>query len=46
MGSLLSRLLVAYLLPTLGLLGAFGWLAYSEAERRREASLGRNIRHR
>ncbi len=43
MGSLLSRLLVAYLLPTLGLLGAFGWLAYSEAERRLEASLGRRL---
>ena len=42
-GSLLPRLLVAYLLPTLGLLGAFGWLAYSEAERRLEASLGRRL---
>ena len=42
-GSLLPRLLVAYLLPTLGLLCAFGWLAYSEAERRLEASLGRRL---
>ena len=42
-GSLLPKLLVAYLLPTLGLLGAFGWLAYSEADRRLEASLGRRL---
>ncbi len=42
-GSLLPRLLVATLLPTLGLLGAFGWLAYSEADRRLEASLGRRL---
>jgi len=42
-GSLLPKLLVAYLLPTLGLMGAFGWLAYSEADRRLEASLGRRL---
>ena len=41
--SILIRLLVAYLLPTLTLLGAFGWLAYQEFFRSMEESLGRRL---
>ncbi len=41
--SILIRLLVAYLLPTLALLGAFGWLAYREFQRSMEESLGRRL---
>jgi signal transduction histidine kinase len=41
--SLLIRLLVAYLLPTLVLLGLFGWLAHRATERSLEESLGRRL---
>lgn len=41
--SLLVRLLAAYLLPTLGLLGIFGWLAYQETRQELEESLGRRL---
>ncbi len=41
--SLLGRLLAAYLLPTLALLAAFGYLAYRVTERSLEDSLGRRL---
>ena len=41
--SLLVRLLVWYLLPTLVLFGLFGWLALREAERGLEQSLGQRL---
>ena len=41
--SILIRLLVAYLLPTLALLAAFGWLAYREFQLSMEESLGRRL---
>ena len=41
--TLLARLLLAYLLPTLGLLGAFGFLAHRIAARSLEQSLGRQL---
>ena len=41
--SILFRLLVAYLLPTLILLGAFGWLAYRQSRLSMEESLGRRL---
>jgi signal transduction histidine kinase len=41
--SLLIRLLVSYLLPTLALFALFGWLAHREAARRLEESLGRRL---
>ena len=41
--SLLIRLLVAYLLPTLLLLAIFGWLAHRETQRSMEESLGRRL---
>jgi signal transduction histidine kinase len=41
--SLLLRLLIAYLLPTLALFALFGWLAYRVTERSLEESLGRRL---
>jgi signal transduction histidine kinase len=41
--SLLARLLVAYLLPTLALFAVFGFLAYRVTERSLEDSLGRRL---
>jgi len=41
--SLLIRLLVSYLLPTLALFGLFGWLAHRAAERSLEQSLGQRL---
>jgi signal transduction histidine kinase len=41
--SLLLRLLVAYLLPTLALFAVFGWLAYRVTESSLEESLGRRL---
>jgi signal transduction histidine kinase len=41
--SLLVRLLVAYLLPTLALFALFGWMAHGEAQRNLEDSLGRRL---
>lgn len=42
-GSLLLKLLVAYLLPTVLLFSIFGWLAYRVTERSLEQSLGRRL---
>jgi signal transduction histidine kinase len=42
-GSLLLKLTAAYLLPTLGLLAAFGFLAYRVSERSLEESLGQRL---
>lgn len=41
--SLLLRLLVAYLLPTLALIGVFGWLVHRVAASALEGSLGRRL---
>jgi len=41
--SLLIRLLIAYLLPTLALFALFGWLAHRAAERSLEESLGARL---